>query len=259
MTGIISQLNNSAMHVGAYTRQSLALTGSMTAMLYNSFKKLHKIEALLQEMYDIGFKSLPIVLLASIFIGFISAWQVIYLGGDAFSMRYIGAAIIRVVLTELGPTLLGLVLAGRISAKLASEIGSMQVSEQINAYKCLSLDPESYLIAPRVLTGFIMMPVLFILGSIAAIVSSQVISSAYTGQDPIVYYNSMKLLYKNNDAVIGIMKSFFFGGTITLCGCYFGYHTTGGALGVGASTRKAVVTASIIILVINLFISQLLS
>ncbi len=206
----------------------------------------------------LGVASFPIVLLTSIFVGFIATWQVQYLAGDMIGLNYLGMLVLKVVLSDLGPTLIGLVLAGRIGAKLAAEVGTMRVNEQLDAMTCLSLDPLSYIVAPRVIAGFVMTPVLFVLGSLAAIVSSQVLATTVLGLHAYTYYNSMHLMFRMDDIYMGLIKSFVFGGITSLSGCYFGFFTTGGAVGVGASTRKAVVAASILILIANLIISQLM-
>jgi phospholipid/cholesterol/gamma-HCH transport system permease protein len=243
---------------GASARESFERAGSMTMLLFKSFTVKQRYDYILEQMVLIGVKSLPIVLLASTFTGFIATWQVKFLAGDVFGMRYLGTLVVRVVLTELGPTLIGLVLAGRIAAKLAAEVGTMQVTEQIDAMVCLSLDPMRYIIAPRIIAGFTMVPILFVFGCMAAIVSAQVLGTVALGVNMETFYNGMRLLFQVRDVIIGLFKSFTFGGLVALSGCYFGFYTTGGAVGVGESTRKAVVAASIMILIFNLIISQLL-
>jgi len=207
---------------------------------------------------QLGVYSLPIVLLASIFTGFIAAWQVYYRAGDVVSLNYLGFVVLKVVLSELGPTLIGLVLAGRVGAKLAAEVGTMRVNEQIDAMLCLSLNPINYIISPRVITGFVMTPMLFIFGSVAAIVSAQVLATLALNLHPYTFYNSMHIMFSMDNVYMGLVKSIVFGGLTALSGCYFGFYTTGGAVGVGASTRRAVVAASILILISNLIISQLM-
>jgi len=251
-------LDDVAESFGAGARESFERIGSMSILLFKSMFRRQKYEFIMEQMVLIGVKSLPIVLLASMFTGFITTWQVKYLAGDIFGMRYLGTLVIRVVLTELGPTLIGLVLAGRIAAKVAAEVGTMKVTEQIDAMTCLSLDPVSYIISPRVIAGFIMVPVLFVIGCVAAILSAQILGTLALGVPVVTFYNSMKLLFEVRDVVIGLFKSFTFGGIIALSGCYFGYNTSGGAVGVGQAVRKAVVASSILILIFNLIISQLL-
>ena len=227
-------------------------------MLFDVVRSKPKYNITIEQFMQIGVFSLPIVLLASTFVGFISTWQFVYLVGSAVSLNYLGMVVLKVVLSDLGPTLIGLVLAGRIGAKLAAEVGTMRVNEQIDAMTCLSLNPISYIIAPRIIAGFMMTPVLFIFGSLAAIVSSQVLATLVLKLPAATFYNSMHLMFRMDDIYMGLIKSFTFGGLMALCGCYFGFYTTGGAVGVGASTRKAVVAASILILISNLIISQMM-
>jgi len=243
---------------GSGVRESFERLGSMSMLLYRSFTSRWRYSFIIEQMVLIGIKSMGIVLLASTFTGFIAAWQVKYLAGDVFGMRYLGTLVIRVVLTELGPTLIGLVLAGRIAAKLAAEVGTMRVTEQLDAMTCLALEPIPYIVAPRIIAGFIMVPVLFVFGCIAAIISAQILGTTALGVPAYTFYNSMRLLFRVQDVIIGVMKSFTFGGLISLSGCYFGYYASGGAVGVGEAVRKAVVAASILILIFNLIISQLL-
>lgn len=230
----------------------------MSMLFIQAFTSRQQWAFIVEQMMLIGIKSLPIVFLASIFTGFLTTWQVKYLAGDVVGLNYLGTLVIRVVLTELGPTLIGLVLAGRIGAKLAAEVGSMRVTEQLDAMTCLSLNPISYIVAPRIIAGFVMVPVLFVFGCITAIVSSQLLATFALNLDASVFYNSMRTLFRTKDVAIGVFKSFMFGGLIALSGAYFGFYTKGGAVGVGEATRKAVVAASILVLIVNLIISQLL-
>ena len=243
---------------GEGVRDSFERLGSMSMLLFQSLFAPQRYAFVIEQMVLIGVKSLPIVLLASTFTGFIATWQIKYLAGDVFGLRYLGTLVIRVVLTELGPTLIGLVLAGRIAAKLAAEVGTMRVTEQLDAMTCLALEPVRYIVAPRIIAGFVMVPVLFVFGCISAILSAQILGMLALGVPAVTFYNSMRLLFRVQDVIIGLFKSFTFGGLIALSGCYFGYYATGGAVGVGEAVRKAVVAASILILIFNLIISQLL-
>jgi phospholipid/cholesterol/gamma-HCH transport system permease protein len=178
-----------------------------------------------------------------------------YLAKDLVGLQYLGMMVLKVVMSELGPTLIGLVLAGRIGAKVAAEVGTMKITEQLDAMTCLSLNPMKYIVAPRIIAAFIMTPALFIYGSCAAILASQLIATIAFDLHPGTFYNSMKLMFNINDIYMGLVKSFVFGGITGLTGCYYGYFTEGGAAGVGASTRNAVVSASVMILAANLMIS----
>ncbi len=250
--------DNIAVIFGSAARESFEQLGSMSLMLFNVFRVKQHFNIIIEQFMQIGIASLPIVLLASTFTGFISTWFVKYLAGDVVTLNYLGMMVLKVVLSELGPTLIGLVLAGRIGAKVAAEVGTMRVNEQIDAMVCLSLDPMSYIIAPRILAGFVMTPALFIFGSLAAVISAQVLATVALQLHAFTFYNSMHFMFRMDDIYMGLLKSFVFGGITSLCGCYFGYFTSGGAVGVGASTRKAVMAASILILIANLIISQLM-
>ena len=255
---MVDRIDRMVVSLGAATRMSFETLGSIGILFWQVLTGRPKFHTLVEQMVVLGVSSLPIVLLASMFTGFIATWMVKYLAGDFVGPQYLGMMVLKVVLVELGPTLIGLILAGRIGAKLAAEVGTMKVTEQIDALKCLSLDPIRYIIAPRVLAGFVMQPVLFVFGSVAAIVSSQLLASLALGLPPTTFYNSMHIMFQMSGVYMGLIKSFAFGGIINLCGCYFGINTTGGAVGVGASTRKAVVSSSILILIANLMISQLM-
>ncbi len=230
----------------------------MSIMFLNVIRSRPRYHIVVDQLLIIGVASLPIVLLASIFTGFIATWQVYYLAGDVVGLDLLGYAVLNVVLTELGPTLIGLVLAGRIGAKVAAEVGTMRVNEQLDAMTCLSLNPIDYIVAPRVIAGFTMVPVLFIFGSLAAIISAQILATLALSLPATTFYDSMHMMFSMNGVYMGFIKSFTFGGITALCGCFFGYYTTGGAVGVGASTRQAVVAASILILIANLIISKLM-
>lgn len=250
-------LDNLAFGIGDKAVQGITDIGSMSRFFFHSLICRPKYSLVIEQLVSIGLKSLFIVLLASIFTGFISTWQVQYLAGDMGGLDMLGILVLKAVLTELGPTLIGLVLAGRIGAKVAAEVGTMRITEQIDAMTCLSLNPMKYFIGPRIIAGIIMTPVLFIYGSVAAIMSSQFLATVALGLEPGVFYNSMKPMYQHSDLLMGLVKSTIFGGITALTGCYFGFFTTGGAVGVGTSTRNAVVSASILILFFNLVISQL--
>ncbi len=250
-------LDSIAYSTGSKAIKGVSDIGAMIRFLYHAFTAGPKYSLIMEQMMSIGIKSLLIVLLASIFTGFISTWQVQYLAGDMGGLDLLGILVLKAVLTELGPTLIGLVLAGRIGAKVAAEVGTMRITEQIDAMNCLSLNPLKYIVGPRIIAGLIMTPIIFVYGCVAAIVSSQLLASLALGLEPGVFYNSMKPMYQHSDLIMGLTKSFVFGGITALTGCYFGFYTTGGSVGVGTSTRNAVVSASVLILFFNLVISQL--
>jgi phospholipid/cholesterol/gamma-HCH transport system permease protein len=252
----ISSFDAFVVFVGRFIVDGISEFGKMMGFLWDSFFAKPKISTIAEQMLSVGVRSIPICLLASIFTGFIATWQVHYLAKDMVGLQYLGMMVLKVVMSELGPTLIGLVLAGRIGAKVAAEVGTMRVTEQLDALTCLSLDPMKYIISPRIIAAFIMTPIMFILGSVAAIVASQLIATLAFDLHPGTFYNSMKIRFNIMDIHMGLVKSFLFGGITGLTGCYYGFFTTGGAAGVGASTRNAVVSASVMILAANLMVSN---
>lgn len=251
-----------ALAFGTTMREAIEQLGSIALFFFRilqampaSFKRFHLI---VEQMMYLGVTSIPIVFLTSMFVGAVSAWQVQYLFSNAIPLTYLGVAVGKAVFTELGPVLTALIITGRIGAKLAAELGTMRVTEQLDAMVCLSLDPYSYLLAPRFIAGTVMLPVLTIFMSLVAIVSAQLLAEFALGLSSATFYQSLKLLFRVQDVVICLVKAFVFGGVITLSGCYYGFLTKGGAVGVGKSTKMAVVAAMVLILVSNFIVVNIL-
>jgi phospholipid/cholesterol/gamma-HCH transport system permease protein len=251
-----------ALAFGSSARESLEQFGAISFFFLRSIRSLPasfaKYHIIAEQMVRIGVNSLFIVFLTSTFIGAVTVWQEKYIVGDIIPLTYLGMALGKAIFTDLGPVLTALVLTGRIGAKLATELGCMKVTEQIDAMICLSLDPFPYLLTPRILTGFLMTPILMIFSFFFSIVSAQMIAWIALGQSPAIFYNSMTYMFRTHDVVIGLVKAFVFGGGIALTGCYYGFLTHGGAVGVGNSTRNAVVAAATLILISNVIINLIL-
>jgi len=254
--------NEIARSFGAASRYAVEDFGAICLFFLRSVHSLpasaKKYHLIFEQMMRIGVGSMSIVFLAATFIGGLSVFQYKALAGSTIPMSYLGMGFAKAVFTDLGPVLMALVLTGRIGAKLAAELGTMKVTEQIDAMICLSLDPYPYLLTPRILAGFLMTPVLIVFTFFFSTISAQVLAWAAFDLNPHTFYNSMRLMFKSRDIVIGIVKGFVFGGGIALAGCYYGYLTRGGAIGVGEATKKAVVAASILILVTNVIINLIL-
>jgi phospholipid/cholesterol/gamma-HCH transport system permease protein len=255
-------LDDLAVAFGASAREALEQFGSISLFFLRAITSLpaslKKYHLILEQMHRIGVNSLFIVFLTATFIGAVTVWQEKYIVGDLIPLTYLGMALGKAIFTDLGPVLTALVLTGRIGAKLAAELGTMKVTEQLDAMVCLSLDPYPYLLTPRILTGFLMTPVLMIFSFFFSIFSAQIIAWLALDINPYTFYNSMRYMFRTQDVVIGIVKGFVFGGGIALTGCYYGFLTRGGAVGVGESTKKAVVAAAILILFTNVIINLLL-
>jgi phospholipid/cholesterol/gamma-HCH transport system permease protein len=168
---------------------------------------------------------------------------------------------------ELGPVLAGLMVAGRVGSGIAAQLGSMKVTEQIDALNTLGTDPIKKLVTPRLIAALVMMPVLTVLADVVGIFGGNVIASLYVGIPTSLYWRTVweqiaaggfMLQYIPSDFVQGLIKPFVFGALIAITGCFFGLETSGGTEGVGKSTTRTVVTASVMILTTDYFMTQLL-
>ncbi len=210
-----------------------------------------------QQMLEIGYYSLPVVGLTAIFTGMVLALQS-YTGFSRFNAESaIATVVVLSVTRELGPVLAGLMVAGRIGAAIAAEIGTMRVTEQIDALSSLSTNPYKYLIAPRLIAGMMMMPLLVLVADIIGVFGGYLIGVYRLDFNPANYLKLTWDFLETMDVVSGLVKAAVFGFLITLMGCYHGFHSRGGAQGVGAATTNAVVSSSILILASNYVITAL--
>jgi phospholipid/cholesterol/gamma-HCH transport system permease protein len=208
-------------------------------------------------MLEIGYYSLPVIGLTAIFTGGVLALQS-YTGFSRFSAESSIAIVVVLSITrELGPVLAGLMVAGRIGAAFAAEIGTMRVTEQIDALVTLSTNPFKYLVFPRLIAGALMLPCLVLVADIIGVFGGYVVSIQKLGFSPGPYINSTWDFLEAKDVVSGLVKASVFGFIIALMGCYHGYHSKGGAQGVGAATTNAVVSSSILILLFNYMLTEM--
>lgn len=210
------------------------------------------------QMLEIGVKSIPLVLFVGVFAGAVASVQTAYQLKGYISNNFLGAATSVAVFIELGPVLTALVIAGRVGASVAAEIGTMKVTEQIDALQALAIDPIRYLAMPRILSGFIMIPVLTIFADLIAILGAYAVAYINLDLPAVIYFGSVKDFFSILNVMSGLVKAFFFGGTTTLIGCYVGFATTGGAEGVGKATIRAFVISSALILLNDYLISVLM-
>ncbi|MBM4185679.1 MAG: ABC transporter permease [Gemmatimonadetes bacterium] len=210
------------------------------------------------EVANIGAGSLLIVVVISAFAGAVTAFQSGYQWQTSLPYYVLGTLIVSTVVLELGPVLVGLVLAGRIGARYAAELGTMRVTEQIDALESLGRSPASHLIIPRVLAGFIVVPILTTIANVIAVLAGwwsvkQVLP--LTNQD---FAYGAQYFYRPFDGYYSVIKAFFFGGAIALISCYMGFNTKQGAEGVGRSTTAAVVASSVVLLLLNALLARVL-
>lgn len=212
---------------------------------------------ILRQFLDIGYFSLPVVALTAIFSGMVLALQT-HSGFSRFQAEGAVAMVVVLSLTrELGPVLAGLMVAGRIGASMAAEIGTMRVTEQVDALATLSTNPYKYLVAPRLLAGLMMMPLLVVIADILGVFGGYLIGVGKLGFNSGSYLANTWDVLEFNDVASGLVKAAVFGFLIALLGCYNGYHSKGGAQGVGQATTNAVVSASIMILIANYVVTEI--
>lgn len=210
-----------------------------------------------KQMVEIGFYSLPVVGLTAIFTGAVLALQS-YTGFSRFNAESSIATVVVISITrELGPVLAGLMVAGRVGAAMAAEIGTMRVTEQIDALVTLSAHPFKYLIAPRIFSAIVTLPILVLIADIIGVYGGYLVGIHTLGFSPGSYLKSTFDFLEVQDVMSGLIKAGVFGFIISLMGCYYGFNSKGGAQGVGAATTNAVVAASITILLANYILTYI--
>jgi len=210
------------------------------------------------QMRRIGVDSIPVTLFIAAFTGVVLALQASYTFTGAVPMYFVGTLVGKTMMLELGPVLAGLALAGRVGASMAAELGTMKVTEQVDALETLAYDPQSYLVVPRVLAGTIMFPMIIAFAIATGIVTGWLTSLVLLDLSTPDFLKGLKLFYRFKDTWFGLFKSATFGATITLVGCIVGLSTRGGAEGVGKSTTRAVVYSAVLLLLLDAFWAVLL-
>ena len=213
---------------------------------------------IVRQMIDIGYYSLPVVGLTALFTGVVLALQT----NTGFSrINAQGAVALVVVLSvtrELGPVIASLMVAGRIGAAMAAEIGTMRVTDQIDALSTLATNPFKYLVVPRLIAGTIAVPALVLIADIIGVFGGFLVGTYRLGFNPSAYLGQTADYLHTDDVVSGLIKAAVFGFVIALMGCYHGYHSRGGAEGVGTATTYSVVSASILILLLDSALTSVL-
>lgn len=248
--------------LGRVFLEFLANIGSLGIFFSKIFTSLFSTKVywrqIFKQMLEIGYYSLPVVGLTAVFTGAVLALQS-YTGFSRFNAESSIASVVVLSITrELGPVLAGLMLAGRVGAAIAAEIGTMKVTEQIDALYTLNTNPYNYLVLPRVIAGVLMLPLLVIIADIIGVFGGYLVSIYKLGFSPYSYLNSTFDFLETQDVVSGLIKASFFGFIVTAMGCYSGYNSGRGAQGVGIATTNAVVGASILILITNYVITGIL-
>jgi phospholipid/cholesterol/gamma-HCH transport system permease protein len=246
--------------VGRVFLNFLAVTGRIVLFaaeaLSHSVRPPFYPRLILRQMIDIGYYSLPVVGLTAVFTGMVLALQT-YTGFSRFAAESaIPNVVVLSVTRELGPVIAGLMVAGRIGAAIAAEIGTMRVTDQIDALRTLSTNPFKYLVAPRLIAGFAMLPLLVVVADIIGVFGGFLVSTYKLEFNPASYLARTTEFMQAQDVIAGLVKAAAFGFLVSLMGCYNGYHSRGGAQGVGAATTYAVVSSSILILVFDYVLTE---
>ena len=208
---------------------------------------------LIPQMARVGVASVPIALFIATFTGIVMSLQASYTLTGTIPHYFVGALVGKVMSMELGPVLTGLTLAGRVGAAISAELGTMRVTEQVDALETLAYDPVAYLVVPRVLAGTLMFPVVVMLAVALGIASGWVTALQLLDMSSAEFVKGLRLFFDTWDVWFAVIKSTSFGAVVTGAGCFFGMSAAGGAEGVGAATTRTVVAASMIILVLDAF------
>jgi phospholipid/cholesterol/gamma-HCH transport system permease protein len=213
---------------------------------------------LLRQMVKVGVSSTPVVGLTTLFTGMVLALQTFTVLRRFAAENYVGSLVALSMVRELSAVLSGLIVAGRAGSAMGAELGTMRVTEQIDALEVMATDPVHYLVVPRVWAATLMMPLLVVLGDAIGIAGGYLVSVVMMGANPVSYLNRTYQYMTLNDLFSGLIKAAAFGLLLAVIGCQQGFYTTGGAEGVGRSTTRAVVLASITILISDFFLTKLL-
>lgn len=211
--------------------------------------KDHKL--IFDQMVHIGVNSIVLVSIIGIFTGAVSAWQAAYQMAGLVPLSILGSATPKAIIIELGPVLSAIVLAGRVGASISAELGTMKVTEQIDALETMAINPVRYLATPRVVATTIMLPVLVIYASAIAILGSYIVSTVFLDISGGVFLNGFRKSFEIKDVNAAFIKALFFGFAISSIGCFVGFNTSGGAQGVGLSTIKSFVICAAMILILD--------
>ena len=255
---MINALDSFAEFVGKKVSMVFEYFRFMKELIEHCYLVVFNIHLTFDQMYAIGITSIPLVVITSIFTGGVSAWQSAYQFADLIPLTYVGMVVGKSVIMELGPMLTALVVAGRIGAAMCAELGTMAVTEQLDAMKCLNLNPYRYLLAPRLVATIIMLPVLTIISAFVGIMGAYIVAHFGKGISYETFFYGVRLFYTDKDMAVGLIKGLIFGYIIASFGCFFGYLTKNGAEGVGKSTKAAVVASMISILISGFFVSKIL-
>ncbi len=248
--------------IGKVTLTSFSHVGRLSMMLMELVRGLKEVKIwfprAMTEAWNIGAGSLLIVLLVSGFAGGVTALQAGYQFTGTIPVYFLAGVIVESIVLELGPVLTAMILAGRIGARYAAELGTMRVTEQIDALESLGRSPASHLLIPRVVAGFVMIPALVVFANVIGILAGWKAAQLVLPLTDADFYYGARTFWRSFDAYYSLIKAFFFAGSITVISCYMGFNTKQGAEGVGKATTGAVVYSSVLILLLDVLLAKIL-
>ena len=253
-------MRNAALALGGQSLRMLELLGGLSQLTYQTFycafTPPYNLRALIQQVDHIGVKSISIASVAAIFTGLVLALQTAYGLGRFGAKGYVGIIVSLSMVRELGPVLTALLVGGRVSSGITAELGSMKVTEQIDAMRAMGANPIKKLVVPRVLSAMLVLPLLTVMADILGILGGMVISRHEFLVDYRLYYNTVTRNLALADIVSGLGKTVIFGFIIAIVGCYKGLETAGGTEGLGKATTATVVTSAISVIISDFFLTK---
>lgn len=248
--------------LGGPISQGLKNTGRGTLLMCSTLFNLRYAwrmrSEIVSQMQVVAIGSLPLVIVTSVFVGAVTAVQAVYQMQAYVPMKFLGTVISKSVFIELGPVLMALVVGSRLCANYAAELGTMKVTEQLDAMSIMAIDPVRFLAMPRFLAAVLMIPVVTIFCDAIAIFGGYIASVVTLDVTSGTFIEGLRMFYKSSDLLGGLFKSFVFGGIISMSGIFFGFNTIGGAEGVGQSVMKSVVGSCLSILVADYLLAIIL-
>jgi phospholipid/cholesterol/gamma-HCH transport system permease protein len=244
--------------IGEWIQGSVGIVVEYFVFLFRTFKAVPKIfrnpHLTFEQLHSIGISSIPLVATTNVFTGAVTAWQAGYLFADIIPISFVGVAVGKSVILELGPVLTALVVAGRTGAGMTSELGSMSVTEQLDAMEVLGLDRYRFLVAPRMIASMVMLPVLTVISAFVALMGALAMSLMFKEMEPGIFWKGVRLFYNDRDVWMSLFKAVLFGFILSSYGCFSGCRARNGAEGVGRAIEHSVQASAVTILITNFLV-----
>jgi phospholipid/cholesterol/gamma-HCH transport system permease protein len=247
--------------IGSFFISMIERIGDVGILLYRTlrlcFSRPLNLDSLIEQIYEIGFKSIPIVVLSAMAIGMVMVVQLAYGFGRFGAKGLVGPVVSLAIVRELGPVLASLLVGGRVGAGITAEIGSMKVTEQIDAIRALGADPIKKLVVPRFIAAVVSFPLLTLIADLAGILGAMIMANVELDITPRLFISSIVGWIIVSDIFSGILKTVFFGLIVSTLGCYIGLNTEGGTQGVGKATTFTVVISLVLIIIGDFILTKL--